>query len=118
MYDTATSSFISCSTSVFISPDIIFYGFLGFSFFNSFTQTIHPLNSQNLLSVTKVFCRFSLKCLLKYFFKNFLTKFCKSIFYVSAVNCYCTYIFKGSNYRFPGFLFKNSYFDTSISKYL
>ena len=26
-------------------------------------------------------------------FKDLFTKFCKSIFYVSAVNCYCTYIF-------------------------
>ena len=29
----------------------------------------HPLNSQNLLSMTKVFCQISLKCLLN-FFKN------------------------------------------------
>ena len=28
----------------------------------------HPLNGQNLLNVTIVFCQFSLKCLLKYFF--------------------------------------------------
>ena len=27
-----------------------------FSFFNKFTPTPHPLNSQNLLSMTKVFC--------------------------------------------------------------
>ena len=38
-----------------------------FSFFNEFTQTPHPINSQNLLSVTKVFCQFFLKCFLKYF---------------------------------------------------
>ena len=51
-----------------------------FSFFNGFTQTPHPLNSQNLVSMTKVFCQFSLKCLLKIcFFKYFLTKSCKSI---------------------------------------
>ena len=31
---------------------------------------------------------------------------CKNIFYVSAVNNYCTYIFKGSNYRFFGLLSK------------
>ena len=31
---------------------------------------------------------------------------CKNIFYVSAVNNYCTYIFKGSNYRFLGLLSK------------
>ena len=71
----------------------------------------HPLNGQNLLNVTIVFCQFSLKCLLKYFFffKNLLTKFCKAFF-------------KGSNYRFFGLFFrtnfKNSYFDTSISNYL
>ena len=65
------SSFISCSfTSAFTSADIIFYNFLElnsklskkdfrhkFSFFNSFTQIPHPLNSQNLLSMIKVFCR-------------------------------------------------------------
>ena len=55
-------------------------------------------------------------------FNDLLTNFCKSIFYVSAVNCYCTNIFKGSNYRFSGLLsriyFKNSYFDASISNYL
>ena len=93
-----------------------------FSFFNEFTQTPHPINSQNLLSVTKVFCQFFLKCFLKYFFKYLLTKSCKRIFHVSAVNCYCTYIFKGSSYRFSGVLFrtyfKNSYFYTSVSNYL
>ena len=31
-----------------------------FSFFNGFTQNPHPHNGQNLLSVTKVFCRCSL----------------------------------------------------------
>ena len=43
-----------------------------------------------------------------------LAKSCKSIFYVSSVNCYCTYIFKSSNNRFSGVLirtyFKSSYF--------
>ena len=36
-----------------------------FSFFNGFTPSPQPhlLNGQNLLNVTKVFCRFSLKCL-------------------------------------------------------
>ena len=38
-----------------------------FFFFNEFSQTAHPLNIQNLLSVAKVFCQFSLKCL-----QNFL----------------------------------------------
>ena len=55
-------------------------------------------------------------------FTYLLTKPCKSIFCVSAVNCYCTNVFKGSNYRFSGVLsrthFKNSYFNTSISNYL
>ena len=54
-----------------------------------------------------------------FFFKNLLIKSSKSIFYVSEVNCYCAWIFKGSNYRLCGLLFrtycKNSYFDTSIS---
>ena len=30
-----------------------------------------PLNNQNLLSVTKVFCQFSVKCLLNFFLKYF-----------------------------------------------
>ena len=113
----------------------IFYNFLelhstlfekdfchNFSFFKGFTQTSHPLNSQNLLSVTNFFCQFSLKCLPNFFFKYLSTKSCESIFYVSAVNCHCTYIFKGSNYTFSGVLFmtyfKNSYLNTSISNYL
>ena len=54
--------------------------------------------------------------------KDFLSKFCKSIFYVSQINCYCTYIFRGSNYRFSGLLssiyFQNSYFDPRINNYL
>ena len=69
-----------------------------FSFLNRFTQlhTFDPLNGQNLLSVTKFFCQFSLRCPLKrfFFFKNLLTKFCKSIFYVSAKNCHSHCIFK------------------------
>ena len=92
-----------------------------FSFFKGFNQAFHLLNSQNLLSVTKVFRQFSLKCLLDFFKKYLLTKSCKSFFYVSAVNCCCTYIFKGSNYRLSGVLFRtyfrNSYFNTSISNY-
>ena len=42
-----------------------------FSFINRFTQTSHPLNGQNLLSVTKDFCQFSLKCLLNTWKWNF-----------------------------------------------
>ena len=57
-----------------------------------------------------------------YFFKYFLIKFCKNVFYQSAVSCCYAYIFKNSNYIFPGVLFwiyfKNSYFDTSINNYL
>ena len=103
--------------SFFVSSNI-FYNFLelhstlfekdfchNFSFFNGFTQTSHPLNSQNLLSVTKSFCQFSLKCLPNFFFKYLSTKSCKSIFYVSTVNCHCTYIFKGSNYRLDSLVF-------------
>ena len=91
-----------------------------FSFFNGLTQTPLPRNSQNLLGAT-FFSQFSLKYLLS-FFQIFVDKSCKSIFYVLAVNCYRTYILKGSNYRFSSVLFriyfKNSYFNTSISNYL
>ena len=89
-----------------MSADSIFYNFLelhstlskkdfvaSISFFNRLTQNTHPLDSQNLLCVTKVFCQFSLKCLPNFSLKYLLTKSCKSIFHVSAVNCYCTYIF-------------------------
>ena len=90
--------------------------------FNGFTQIPHSFNCQNLLSGTNIFVNFSLKCLLNIFFKYLLTKSCKSIFYVSVVNCYCTYIVNGSKYRFTGVLirtyFKNSYFNTSIRNYL
>ena len=93
-----------------------------FFFFNGFTQTSHLLNSQNLLSVRNVFCHFFLKCLLIIFCKCLLTKSWKSIFYVQAVNCYCTYIVKYSTCRFSAVLIrvyiKNSYFNTSISNYL
>ena len=43
-----------------------------FSFLNRFTQlhTFDPLNGQNLLSVTKFFCQFSLRCSLKHFFSK------------------------------------------------
>ena len=68
-----------------------------FLFFNGFTLSSqpHPLNGQNLLNVTKSFCWFSPKYLLKYFFfsKNLLKKSCKTLF-------------KGFNYRFFGLLFK------------
>ena len=82
LQDTATS-FFSCFTSVFISADIIFTTFQNFIqhylkelFVPNFPFLMgsppspqpHHLNGQNLLNVTKVFCRFSLKCLLKYFF--------------------------------------------------
>ena len=41
-----------------------------FSFLNRFTHlhTLYPLNDQNLLSETKNFCQFSLRCPLKQFF--------------------------------------------------
>ena len=111
-----------CFASAFISADIIFYNFLELfqhSTFSFLTDSLkhHPFNGQNLLSVTKVFCQFSLQYLLKYFFfKHLLTKIGKSIFCESTVNCYYTYIFKGSNYTLFGLLFrtyfKNNYFDT------
>ena len=54
--------------------------------------------------------------------KNLLKKSYKTIFSVSAVNCYCTYICKGSNRRLFGLLFKTffkiSYFDTMTCNYL
>ena len=133
--NTATSSFISGFTSVLILVDMIFHNFLElhstlserfrhiFSFFNEFTQlnTPDPFNGQNLLSVT-ILSIFSKLPSDIFFFKNLLTKSCKRIFYVSAVNCHCHCIFNSSNYRFSGLLFrtyfKSSYFDTSISSYL
>ena len=77
LQDVATSSFIShCFTSASSPADIIFYNFSEldsklsnkdfcqeFSFFNGFTPTpqpLHPLNSQNPLSMRKVFRRCSL----------------------------------------------------------
>ena len=48
-----------------------------FSFFNKFTLSseLHPFNAQNLLNVTKNFCRFPLECPLKYFFfQKFIDK--------------------------------------------
>ena len=66
------------------------------SFLNRFTHLPQPhcLIGQNLLNVTKVFCRFSLKSLMKYLFsKHLLTKSCKAFF-------------KSSNYRFFGLNFK------------
>ena len=82
LYDTATSSFISCFTSVLILVDIIFHNFFElystlsekdfrrkFSLLNGFTHhhSPDPLNGQNLLSVTNFFCQFSLRCPLKHF---------------------------------------------------
>ena len=84
LLNTATSHFISCFTSVFMSADISFYNILelhstlpekdfcpNFSLFNGLTQTppLHPINGQNLLSVTKCFRQLSLKWFLKFFSK-------------------------------------------------
>ena len=91
--DTATSFFISCVTSVFISADIVFTTF--YNFIQHYLEKIfvpnlpfstdspphpkpHPLNGQNLLNVKKK----SLSIFLKmpsqnFFFKILLTKFCK-----------------------------------------
>ena len=119
LQDTATS-FFSCFTSVFISADIIFTTFQNFIqhylkelFVPNFPFLMgsppspqpHHLNGQNLLNVTKVFCQFSLKCLLKYFlFQKFTNKILKSIFGL---------LFKT---QFSYFDTSISYFDTSISK--
>ena len=57
-------------------------------FVNGFTvfHQPHPLIAQNLLNVTKHFCRFSRKCLMKYFLsKNLLTKSCNAFF--KSSNC-------------------------------
>ena len=79
---------ISFSQLSIISFNIIWKRFsffvLNFSFLSDlplpFPQP-HPLiNGQNL-NVTKVFCEFSLKCLLKYFFQKFIDKIVQSIFW-------------------------------------
>ena len=55
-----------------------------FSFFNGFTHFAQPqpFNGQNLLNVTKAFCQFSIKCLVKYIFflQKFIDKILQSIF--------------------------------------
>ena len=64
-----------------------------------------PLNGRNLLSVTKHFSQFSLKCLLKYFFQKFVDKILqKHLFCISSELLLYIY-FKGSNYRFSGVFF-------------
>ena len=73
-----------------------------YKFFKRFTQTTHPLNSQNLLCVTKVFYEFSLKCLLSFSKNYLLTKSCKSNFLCIGSELLLYIIFKGSNYRFSG----------------
>ena len=118
-----------CFTSVSISAGIFLNNFLElyatlsgkyfgrtFSFFNGFPTLPphHHLYGQNLLD----------KSFLSIFPKMYILfrKSCKSIFYVSAMNCYFTYIFKVCNNKFSGVLFriyfKNSYIDTSISNFL
>ena len=107
--------------SVLISVYIIFHNFLEihstlsendfrpkFFFFNGFTQlhTPDPLNSQNLLGVTKVFFQSSLRCPLKYFFSNvdkILQKHLLCIISELPLPC----IFEGSNYRVSGLLFRH-----------
>ena len=121
LLDAAASSFISCSTSVFISADIISYNFLAlyfaltekdfcrkFSFFNRFTQTPQPLNDQNLLSVAKVFCQFSLKCLLKYFFDKFVDIILQNHLLCISSDLLPYIFFKGYYYKFSGLLFRIS----------
>ena len=105
------SSFISCFTTFFISADIIFSQLFRTSFnviwkrfllqiflFKGFRP--NSLNSQYLLSVTKPFHQFSLKCLLKYFFKKFVHKILqKNLFCISRELLLYIY-FKGSIYIF------------------
>ena len=74
---TSANSFISCCfTSAFTSANIIFYNFLEHQttlslkrflsqivlFLIYSLKLLHPLNSQNLLSMTKFFCCYSLNC--------------------------------------------------------
>ena len=75
LQDTATSCFISCSfISGFTLADINFYNFLelhsalsekhfatNFPFLTDSAKPCHILNNQNPLTVTKAFCRCSLK---------------------------------------------------------
>ena len=82
-----------------------------FSVFNGFKTPSkpQPLNGQNLLNMTKAFCQFSLKCLLKYFFFKYLfTKSSKAFL-------------KCSKHNFSGLFFrtcsKNSCFNTNINSY-
>ena len=77
------------------------------SFLNGFTQT--PPNSQNLLSVTKLFSQFSLKCLLKYFFQTFFDKILQKLLFCISSELLLNICFKGSIYRFSGVLFFNCY---------
>ena len=71
------------------------------SFFNRFTQTPQPLNSQNLPCVTKAFCQFFLKCLRKCSFLKFVDIILqKHLLFIMF------------------FFFKDSCFHTSISNYL
>ena len=88
-----------------------------FSFCNRFTQTSHPLNGQNMLSVTKVFCQFSLKCLLKLYWKNPAKA---SFIYQQWTVIVHIFLKVSTTDSLVFFLehFKNSYFDTSISNYL
>ena len=94
-----------------------------FSFFNRFTQTSYPLNGQNLLSVIKVFCQFSLECLLKYLFQKFiekiLQKYLLCIYQQWTAIVYILLKVQTTDYL-VFFLehFKNNYFDTSFSYYL
>ena len=63
-----------------------------FSFFNRFTQTSYPLNGQNLLSGIKVFCQFSLECLLKCLFQKFIEKILqKYLLCISSELLLCIY---------------------------
>ena len=93
-----------CFTSVSISAGIFLNNFLElyatlsgkyfgrtFSFFNGFPTLPphHHLYGQNLRD--KSFLSISPKMYILF------RKSCKSIFYVSAMNCYFTYIFKVSN---------------------
>ena len=84
-------------------------------------QQIHPnpLNAQNLLSVLKVFCQFSLECLLKYSFQKFIEKILQKYLYQQWPAIVHIFSKVQTTDYLVFFLehFKNSYFDTSISNY-
>ena len=74
-----------------------------FSFFNEFIQTPYPLNSQNPLSVTKVFCRCSLTIFMAvlplYFVRLYFWQYCfhiSSAIFIAVLPLYFVHYIHGS----------------------